>query len=362
MRNIIYLDNAATTKPYDEVVDAVSQYITDAYGNPGGYYSLGDEAKNAVKKARVQIASTINAVPHEICFTSGGSESDNLAIKGLGLKPGDHVVTTAVEHKAVLNACAELEKSGVDVTYVYPDERGFVSVDSIEKSLRDNTKLVSVMMVNNEIGTVMPIKEIGELCRSKGIVFHVDAVQAYGHMPIDVRKMSIDLMSASGHKFHALKGCGFLYVREGIILEPIINGGGQERGLRAGTENVPGIVSMGVASEIAHRNMHDRNDYLIGLRDRMIERILNEIPGSELNGSLVSRCANNVNVRFKGVSGESLIVLLDCNGICASTGSACNSSDGNPSHVLSAIGLTPDQARGSLRFTLSEFNTYEEVD
>lgn len=360
-KRIIYMDNAATTRPYDEVTDVVVTYMRDNFGNPGGNYAMGGVAKDAVRLSRHLIANILGAKDKDIYFTAGGSEADNLAIKGVceKFKTG-HIVTTAVEHKAVLKACAWAEEHGFKVTYLDPDERGYITPQQVENALRDDTILVSCMMVNNEVGTVYPIAEIGKICRKHKVLFHVDAVQAFGHMPIDVKEMKIDMLSASGHKFHGPKGVGFLY--SNTTLPPLISGGSQERGMRAGTENVPGIVGMGLAAKMSYDNLEDKMIYVADLRDHMIDRILREIPGSRLNGTLLNRCANNVNIRLDKISGEALLVMLDLNGICASTGSACNSADGKPSHVLTAMGLTDVEAKGSLRFTLDEFTTIDDVN
>ena len=360
----IYLDNAATTPVLPEVLDAMLPYFCEEFGNPGGSYSLGETAKTAVRNARNLIAKTIGAESSEIYFTSGGSEGDNMAIKGVtDMYPSGHIITTAVEHKAVLNSCHYLEGKGYNVTYLQPDERGYISPEQVESAITDDTILVSVMMVNNEIGTVMPIKEIADICNKHGVTFHTDAVQAYGHKPnIDVKELNIDLLTVSGHKFHAPKGTGFVYVRHTCKIQPIILGGGQESGMRSGTENVPGVVGLAKAAEIAHDKIEAKYEYVLGLRDHMIERIISEIPKTALNGTLLLRSANNVNIRINGVSGESLLVLLDMRGISASTGSACNSADGKPSHVLKAIGLTDDEARSSVRFTLDDGLTIDDID
>ena len=364
-KRIIYLDNAATTRPYVEAVGAANTYVLDNYANPGGNYDPGYEAKLAVNNARKVIAKTLGATPGEIYFTSGGSESDNMAIRGIASTPlaNKHIITTAVEHKAVLNTCRYLEGLGCKVTYLDPDERGIITPEQVKRAITPETILVSIMAVNNEIGTVMPIKEIGAICHANHIIFHTDAVQAYSHMKIDVGEYNIDILSASGHKFHAMKGTGFLFVRDGIILPPLIYGGGQENHRRAGTENVPAIVSMGIAARMAHDNLEMKQNNILSLRDHMIERVLNEIPGSNLNGSLVARTPNNVNVRFEGgIRGESLLTLLNEHGVYCSTGSACNSEEDAPSHVLKAIGLTDEEANSSIRFTLSEFTTLEDID
>lgn len=358
----VYLDNAATTKPYTEVVEAALHYMTKEYGNPGGNYKLGETARQAVNDAMKTIAEIINGKYVDIFFTSGGSESDNLALKGLGLQEGDHIITTMIEHKAILKTCQWLEaKYGVEVTYLQPNERGLITADQVEKAITPKTKVVSVMAVNNEVGTIQPIKDIGTICRKNNIIFHVDAVQGFCHIPINVREMKIDMLSASAHKFHGLKGVGFLYSRV-PLKESLIHGGSQGKGFRAGTENVPGIVAMAKAAEIASKRMPIVTSEIVRLRDYMIERILTEIPKAELNGSLVVRSANNVNVSIPGVNGETLLLLMNEDGICASTGSACNSFDGKPSHVLKAMGLSDEECRGSLRFTLSEFNTIEDID
>ena len=359
----VYLDNAATTQPYPEVVEAMIAYLKDEYGNPGGNYSLGKSAGDAVDKARGIIAEAIGCNPPEIIFTSGGSESDNLAIKGVcEMYESGHIVTTAIEHKAVLKTCEYLEKHGYDVTYLEPDERGIITPKQVEEAIRPDTVLVSVMMANNEIGTIEPIKDIAKVCHEHNVLFHTDAVQAFGHIPVDVEELDVDLMSVSGHKIHAPKGVGFLYCRRWIPIEPLIHGGGQERGLRAGTENVPSIVGLAKAVEIITKRLRDNIASETQLRESLISSLLTEIPDVKLNGSLVCRVPGNVNVMFKGIRGESLMVMLDQQGIACSTGSACNSSDNKPSHVLKAIGLTDEECESCVRFSLSEFNTLEEIN
>lgn len=363
----VYLDNAATTKPYREVTDAVANCMSNNWGNPSSLYQIGDEARNAVLAARQKIATTLGCMPSEIRFTSGGTESDNWVIKGVAdgyIAHGKHIITTAIEHKAVLQSCHWLEKRGYEIDYVEPDERGHINPADVEKLIRDDTILVSVMFANNEIGTIQPIKEIGEICHKHGVLFHTDAVQAYGHVKIDVNDMNIDFLSASGHKFHGPKGVGFLYVRNGVRLMPYIHGGGQESGTRAGTENVPGIVGMGVAAEIADMflTLHHTDDYVMGLRDYFIEKIIAEIPKVHFNGSLVNRLPNNVNFTFYGVAAQSAVTLLGEMGVYCSAGSACNNGDPTPSHVLTAIGVAPDDAQSTLRFTLSDETTQEDVD
>lgn len=362
-KRFVYMDSAATTEVYPEVTAKILPLYLDDFGNPGGAYGLGERAKSLVKEARTTIAKSVSASESEIIFTSGGSESDNLAIRGLAdvLKSG-HIITTSIEHKAVLNTCRYLEHCGFNVTYLEPDERGYIKPQQVEEAIRPDTILVSVMMVNNEIGTVQPIKEIAKIAHDNDVLMHTDAVQAYGHMPINVKDLGVDMMSVSGHKFHAPKGIGFLYKRKGLMIFPLIWGGGQENNLRGGTENVPGIVGMAEAARMTHEHLQERMEYLKGMRDHMIERIVCEIKGVKLNGSLINRSSNNINVSIDKISGESLIVLLDMNGVCASTGSACNSSDGKPSHVLKAIGLTDAEAKSSIRFTLDDEVTIEDVD
>lgn len=362
-KRFVYMDSAATTEVYPEVTAKILPLYLDDFGNPGGAYGLGERAKSLVKEARTTIAKSVSASESEIIFTSGGSESDNLAIRGLAdVSKSGHIITTSIEHKAVLNTCRYLEHCGFNVTYLEPDERGYIQPQQVEEAIRPDTILVSVMMANNEIGTVQPIKEIAKIAHDNDVLMHTDAVQAYGHMPIDVKELGVDMLSASGHKFHAPKGTGFLYKRKGVTIFPLIWGGGQEFNLRGGTENVPGIVGMAEAARMTHEHLPERMEYLKGMRDHMIERILCEIKGVKLNGSLINRSVNNVNVSIDKISGESLLVLLDMNGVCASTGSACNSSDGKPSHVLKAIGLTDAEAKGSIRFTLDDEVTIEDVD
>lgn len=360
----VYLDNAATTQPYPEVVKAMSTYLKDEYGNPGGNYPLGKTAKEAVAKARHIIADAIGCEDKDIIFTSGGSESDNLAIKGVCEMYGfGHIITTAIEHKAMLKTCEYLEKRGFDVTYLEPDERGIVTPRQVEEAIRPDTILVSVMMANNEIGVIEPIKDIAAVChRHEDVLFHTDAVQAFGHIPIDVKDLGVDLMSVSGHKIHGPKGVGFLYCKKWIPIEPLIHGGSQEFKLRAGTENVPGIVGLGKAVEVINSRLEKNMAWETWLRESLLSTFLTEIPDVKLNGSLVSRVPGNINVMFKGVRAESLLQMLAQSGISCSTGSACNSEDSNPSHVLKAIGLSDEEAESSIRFSLSEFNTVEEID
>lgn len=361
----IYFDNAATTKPRKEVIDKMLPYITEKYGNPSSIYKIARENKEAVDEARQAVAEAINAKPNEIYFTAGGSESDNWALKGIAdsySDKGKHIITTAIEHHAILHTCEYLESKGFEVTYLPVDEYGIISVEELKSAIREDTILISVMFANNEIGSVQPIGEIGKLAREKGIVFHTDAVQAVGHLPIDVEEMNIDLLSLSGHKLYGPKGIGALYVRKGIKLKPFIHGGAQERGRRAGTENVPGIVGLGEAVRLASAEMEEERARLVSLRDRLIDGILTSIPHSRLNGHPEKRLPGNVNISFEFIEGESMLLLLDMKGICASSGSACTSGSLDPSHVLLAIGLPHEKAHGSLRLTLGHFNTDEDVD
>lgn len=366
-RKEIYLDNAATTKPYREVIDAMDDCLRNSWGNPSSMYTLGNNARDEVLKARERIATTLGCLPSEIYFTSGGSESDNWAIKMIAHEYqiyGKHIITSAIEHKAILRACRWLQKQGFDVSYVEPDERGYINPKDIEELLRDDTILVSIMTANNEIGTIQPIEEIGRICKEHGVLFHTDAVQAYGHIRMDVNKLGVQMLSASGHKFGGPKGVGFLYVNKDVDIVPYIDGGGQEYGKRAGTENVPGIVGMGIAAEINNMMIksHDTDLYVEGLRDHFIERVIHEIPKVKLNGSLINRLPNNVNFMFDGVAAQSAVQLLSDMGVYCSAGSACNNGDPAPSHVLTAIGLTPDNAQSSLRFSLGVDTTKEDVD
>ncbi len=365
MKPLIYLDNAATTRTAPEVVDAMLPYFTESYGNPSSIYSLGAQNKEAVTKAREQIAQTLGAQTNEIYFTAGGSEADNWAIKAAAEAyegKGRHIVTSAIEHHAVLHTCEYLEKRGFEVSYIGVDENGILRLDELEAAIRPDTILISVMFANNEIGTIQPIKEIGEIAKKHGILFHTDAVQAYGQLPIHVDDYQIDMLSASGHKLNGPKGIGFLYIRKGVKIRSFVHGGGQERARRAGTENVPGIVGMGAAAQLAHRTMAERAEKERQLRDYLIRRIEEEVPYCRLNGDRTKRLPNNVNFSFQFVEGESLLIMLDMEGICASSGSACTSGSLDPSHVLLAIGLPHEIAHGSLRLTLSGETTKEELD
>ena len=365
MGKLIYLDNAATTKTAPEVVEAMLPYFTEHFGNPSSVYSVGSSNKEVITKQRETIAKALGAKTDEIYFTAGGSESDNWALKATAEayeSKGKHIITTKIEHHAILHTGEYLEKRGYEVTYLDVDENGIVSPEAVEAAIRPDTILISVMFANNEIGTIEPIKEIGEIAHKHGILFHTDAVQAFGQIPIRADEMNIDMLSASGHKFNGPKGIGFLYIKKGLKLKSFIHGGQQERGRRAGTENVPGIVGIAKACEIAMAEMEERMKKETELRDYLIERILKEIPYTRLNGHSKKRLPNNVNISFQFVEGESILIMLDMAGICASSGSACTSGSVDPSHVLLAIGLPHEIAHGSLRLTLGYENTKEEMD
>ena len=361
----IYLDNAATTRTSPAVVEAMLPYFSEHYGNPSAIYGLGQENKNAISEARGKIAAVLGAQDREIYFTAGGSEADNWALKAAceayGAK-GKHIITTRIEHHAILHTCEYLEQRGFDVTYVDVDEYGVVKMDELRAAIRPDTILISVMFANNEIGTLQPIGEIGALARERGILFHTDAVQAFGQVPIDVDALHIDMLSASGHKFHGPKGIGFLYIRQGVKIRSFLHGGAQERKRRAGTANAPGIIGMAKAAEIARETMAERAAQEQALRDHLIRRVLEEIPYSRLNGHPSDRLPNNASFCFRFIEGESLLILLEQHGICGSSGSACTSGSLDPSHVLLAIGLPHEIAHGSLRLTLSEETTREEID
>lgn len=361
---MIYLDNAATTRTAPEVVEAMLPYFTEHYGNPSSIYAPGSAAKKAVNHARRILGDSIGAKMEEIYFTAGGSEADNWALKAAAEaygQKGRHIITTKIEHHAVLHTCEYLEKQGFEVTYLDVDQYGMVSLKDVEAAIRSDTILISIMFANNEIGTIQPIAEIGRLAREHGILFHTDAVQVYGQLPIDVDELSIDLMSASAHKLNGPKGIGFLYVRSGVRIRSFVHGGAQERSRRAGTENVPGIVGFGAAVERALRIMDEKVEKETRLRDYLIKR-LGEVPYSRLNGHPEKRLPGNVNFSFRFIEGESMLIMLDMKGICASSGSACTSGSLDPSHVLLAIGLPHEEAHGSLRLTLSGENTQEELD
>lgn len=365
MDKYIYMDNAATTQTYPEVLDAMRPYFTEFYGNPSSIYSFAGKSKKAVEDSRKTIADFIGAKPEEIYFTGGGSESDNWALKATAeayASKGKHIITSAIEHHAILHTCEYLERKGYDITYLDVDEYGTVNPEDVEKAIREDTILISIMTANNEIGTIEPIKEIGEIAKKHGVLFHTDAVQAFGHIPINVDDMNIDMLSASGHKINGPKGIGVMYIRKGIKIGSFMHGGAQERKRRAGTHNVPGIVGFAKAVEIAAGNLNCRIDKETKLRNHLIERVLTEIPYSRLNGHKENRLPNNANFCFRFIEGESMLILLDQNGVCGSSGSACTSGSLDPSHVLLAIGLPHEIAHGSLRLSISEKNTFEEID
>jgi cysteine desulfurase len=361
----IYLDNAATTKVAPEVLEAMTPYFTEYYGNPSSIYSFAGKSKDAMEQARATIAGIIGAKPEEIYFTGGGSESDNWALKATAeayASKGKHIITSTIEHHAILHTCEYLEKHGFEVTYVNVDENGIIRLDELEAAIREDTILISVMAANNEIGSIQPLKEIGEIARKHNVFFHTDAVQAFAHIPLNVDEMNIDMLSASGHKINGPKGIGIMYIRKGIKSGSFIHGGAQERKRRAGTHNVPGIIGMAKAAELANEHLEERMAYESKLRDHLIERVLTEIPYSRLNGDPVKRLPNNANFCFRFIEGESMLIMLDQKGICASSGSACTSGSLDPSHVLLAIGLPHEIAHGSLRLTISQETTMEDID
>ncbi|MCH5265010.1 MAG: cysteine desulfurase [Lachnospiraceae bacterium] len=365
MNKRIYLDNAATTRISDEVLETMMPYLKEEYGNPSSIYDLGADNKRALLTARKQIAGVLSCEPQNIYFTSGGTESDNWALIGIAesrASQGRHIITSKIEHHAVLNTCKYLEKRGYEITHLDVDEQGFVQPERLMRALRQDTILVSIMTANNEIGTIQPIGKIGCLLKEHPAVFHTDAVQAFGHIPLSPKQWGVDLLSASSHKFHGPKGCGFLYIRDGLKLPAFLHGGKQERGMRAGTENVAGIVGMGKAAELAGTRMKEHEPYQRSLRDYMIHRIESEIPYCRLNGPRRNRLANNVNVSFSYVEGETIVIMLDMEGICTSSASACSAGQSASSHVLREIGLPEDMAKGALRFTLNEETTKEDID
>lgn len=365
MSKLIYLDNAATTKTAPEVVEAMLPYFTEYYGNPSSVYSFAAQNKEVITQQREIIANALGAKTEEIYFTAGGSESDNWALKATAEaygNKGKHIITTKIEHHAILHSAEYLEKRGYEVTYLDVDEYGVVKLDDLKAAIRPDTILISVMFANNEIGTIQPIKEIGEIAHEHGILFHTDAVQAFGQVPINVDECHIDMLSASGHKLNGPKGIGFLYIRKGVKLRSFVHGGAQERKRRAGTENVPGIVGIGTATERAIRTMQERTKKGTEVRDYLIKRVLDEIPYTRLNGHPTKRLPNNANFSFQFIEGESLLIRLDMKGICGSSGSACTSGSLDPSHVLLAIGLPHEIAHGSLRLTLNEEITKEDID
>lgn len=365
MKKMIYLDNAATTKTAPEVVEAMLPYFTEFYGNASSVYGFAGNSKEAMTKARETIAASLGAKSNEIYFTAGGSEADNWALKATAeayKAKGNHIITTKIEHHAILHTCEWLEKNGFEVTYLNVDENGVVKLEDLKAAIRPETILISIMFANNEIGTIEPIKEIGEIAKANGILFHTDAVQAFGQVPINVDELNIDMLSSSGHKLNGPKGIGFLYIRKGIKIRSFMHGGAQERKRRAGTENIPAIVGYGAAVERAMRTMKERTDKEAELRDYLIDRVLKEVPYTRLNGHRTDRLPNNANFSFQFIEGESLLIMLDMEGICGSSGSACTSGSLDPSHVLLAIGLPHEIAHGSLRLTLSDETTKEDID
>lgn len=365
MKKTIYLDNAATTKTRPQVVEAMLPYFTEYYGNPSSIYEFSNTAREAVDQARETIAGALGAKANEIYFTAGGTEADNWALVATAeayASKGKHIITSKIEHHAVLHTCQYLEKRGFEVTYLDVDENGVIKLEELKKAIRPDTILISIMFANNEIGTIEPVAQIGQIAREHGILFHTDAVQAFCQVPIDVDACSIDMLSASGHKLNGPKGIGFLYIRKGVKIRSFIHGGAQERRRRAGTENVPGIVGLGKAVELAMADMEERSRKETGLRDYLMERVMAEVPFTRINGSRTSRLPNNVSFAFQFIEGESLLIKLDMAGICGSSGSACTSGSLDPSHVLLAIGLPHEIAHGSLRLTLSQENTREEMD
>lgn len=364
--DIIYLDNSATTKIKTEVLNEMMPYLTTEYGNASSLYSIGRNAKKAIETARKQVAELINCNPHDIFFTGSGSESDNTAIKGFAYankEKGNHIITSKIEHHAILETCEALERQGFEVSYINVDENGVIKIDELKKTIKPSTILISVMTANNEIGTIQPIKEIAQIAHNQNIIFHTDAVQAIGNMPIDVTKMGIDMLSLSGHKINAPKGIGALYIKSGIQVEKYINGGHQERDKRAGTENVAGIVGLGKACELANRNMTTHIKYLTKLRDYYIMRLQKEMPDKFIiNGTMENRLPGNANISFKGINASELIYKLDEKGICVSSGSACSSGNTSPSHVLTAINVPKEYVNSAVRVTFGDLNTFEQVD
>ncbi len=360
-----YFDNAATTKTDDEVLKEMLPYFSQSYGNPSSIYKIGRENRKAVEEAREKVAKAINAEPNEIYFTAGGSESDNTAIRGIAYaykQKGNHIITSKIEHPAVLETCKQLEKEGFEVSYIGVDEKGIINLEELKNSIKETTTLITIMFANNEIGTIEPIKEIGQIAKENNIIFHTDAVQAVGSVRIDVKEMNIDSLSLSGHKFYGPKGIGALYVKKGVRFQKFVNGGHQEKNKRAGTENVPGIVGLGKAIEVAYSSLEEHNKKIKKLRDYYVEEVKKRIPYIKINGDMENRLPGNSNISFRFIEGEGLLLNLDLKGICASSGSACTSGSLDPSHVLLAIGLPHEIAHGSLRITIGKYNTKEEVD
>lgn len=361
----IYLDHAATTYVKPEVFDAMKPYFCEHFGNASSIYSIGRESKKAVEEAREKVAKAIGAQPREIYFTGSGSEADNWALKGIAAaykKKGNHIITSLIEHPAILNTCKYLEGEGFEVTYLPVDEDGLIAVEDVRNSIKESTILISIMFANNEIGTIQQIEEIGAIAREKGVLFHTDAVQAVGNIPIDVEKLNVDLLSLSAHKFYGPKGIGALYIKKGVKIASLIHGGQQERGKRASTENIPSIVGLGKAIELATKNMEEYNNKIISLREKTIEGLMAKVPYIKLNGHRTQRLPGNVNISFQFIEGESLLLMLDMKGICGSSGSACSSGSLDPSHVLLAVGLSHEIAHGSLRLSFGDENTEEDVE
>lgn len=360
-----YFDNAATTRTDDEVLKEMLPYFSQSYGNPSSIYKIGRENRKAVEEAREKVAKAINVEPNEIYFTAGGSESDNTAIRGIAYaykQRGNHIITSKIEHPAVLETCKQLEKEGFEVSYIGVDEKGIVNLEELKNSIKETTTLITIMFANNEIGTIEPIKEIGKIAKENNIIFHTDVVQAVGSVKIDVKEMNIDSLSLSGHKFYGPKGIGALYVKKSVRFQKFVNGGHQEKNKRAGTENVPGIVGLGKAIEVAYSNLEEHNKKIKELRDYYVEEVKKRIPYIKINGDMENRLPGNSNISFRFIEGEGLLLNLDLKGICASSGSACTSGSLDPSHVLLAIGLPHEIAHGSLRITIGKYNTKEEVD
>lgn len=364
-KRFVYMDHAATTYTKPEVLEAMMPYFTEQFGNASSIYTFGRRSKAAIEEAREKVAKALNALPDEIYFTGGGSEADNWAIKGVAFanrNKGNHIITTKIEHHAVLHTCEYLEKQGFEVTYLDVDEYGLINLEDLKNAITDKTILITIMFANNEIGTIQPIAEIGKIARERGVYFHTDAVQAVGNVEIDVKEMNIDMLSLAGHKFYGPKGVGALYIRKGVKIDNLIHGGGQERKRRAGTENLPGIVGLARAIELATSNIEEHNRKIKSMRDRLLKGIMDKIPYTKLNGHPDKRLPGNINVSFHFIEGESLLLLLDHYGICASTGSACSSGSLDPSHVLMAIGLPHEIAHGSLRLSLGDLNKEEDID
>lgn len=360
-----YFDNSATTRIKEDVLNEMFPYLSVEYGNPSSLYSIGRGARKAVEEARKRVASLINCKPEEIYFTSCGSESDNTALKSIAytnIKKGKHIITSKIEHPAILNSCKNLESKGFEVTYLDVDKDGFVNLETLKNSIRKDTILISVMFANNEIGTIEPIKEIAKIARQNNILFHTDAVQAVGNIPVDVQEMGIDMLSLSGHKIYAPKGVGALYVKKGIEFERFMDGGHQEKNKRSGTENVAQIVALGKAAEIAEKNIDEYQKKLADLRDYFLNEIKQKVPNIHINGTMENRLPGNINISFEGISSEEILYKLDEFGICASGGSACSSGDASPSHVLTAIGVPSELAKSAVRFTFGDFNTKDDVD